>query len=357
MVPSYASFTFRCSPSSPARRSRGSALRSKSGDAEVSGILRRPGVASRLFRLPPPMCFPLAHRRQTDAGNGGDGLGRATRLAAHGAARSAAGRRAGGDRRARHRLQLLRHPDGAGQVSGEAAAAVLARRRDGRRRARRRAGRARHSSRGDRVFAMLGWGGFASVAWRRRPRVVRMPDAMPFEHGAAFGIVYQTSYFGLVYRANLQAGETLLVHAAAGGVGLAAVQIGTALGARVLATAGSAEKLDVAHAARRRGGVRLLDARLGRAGEAGHRRPRRRRHLRSGRRRHLRPVDQVHRLRRPPAGHRLRLGTHPDDPGQPHSAEEHRRSSACTGAPTASTSRRRSRRRWRRCSSCTSAAR
>jgi NADPH2:quinone reductase len=99
---------------------------------------------------------------------------------------------------------------------------------------------------GDRVFAMLGWGAFASLAVAPVAAVVKMPDSMPFEHGAAFGIVYQTSYFGLVYRANLQAGETLLVHAAAGGVGLAAVQIGRALGARVLATAGAAEKLAVA---------------------------------------------------------------------------------------------------------------
>src|SRR6185295_18596742 len=51
---------------------------------------------------------------------------------------------------------------------------------------------------GDRVFAMLGWGAFASVAVAPAAGVVRMPDAMPFEHGAAFGIVYQTSYFGLV---------------------------------------------------------------------------------------------------------------------------------------------------------------
>jgi NADPH2:quinone reductase len=99
---------------------------------------------------------------------------------------------------------------------------------------------------GDRVFAMLGWGGFASVAVAPAAAVVRMPDSMPFEHGAAFGIVYQTAYFGLVYRANLQAGESLLVHAAAGGVGLAAVQIGRALGARVLATAGAPQKLAVA---------------------------------------------------------------------------------------------------------------
>jgi NADPH2:quinone reductase len=101
-------------------------------------------------------------------------------------------------------------------------------------------------AKGDRVFALLGWGGYASVAVAPAATVVRMPDSMSFEHGAAFGVVYQTSYFGLVYRANLQAGETLLVHAAAGGVGLAAVQIGRALGARVLATAGSPAKLDVA---------------------------------------------------------------------------------------------------------------
>jgi NADPH2:quinone reductase len=99
---------------------------------------------------------------------------------------------------------------------------------------------------GDRVFALLGWGGYASVAVAPAADVVRMPADMPFEHGAAFGIVYQTAYFGLVYRGALQAGETLVVHAAAGGVGLAAVQIGRALGARVLATAGSPAKLELA---------------------------------------------------------------------------------------------------------------
>jgi NADPH:quinone reductase len=104
----------------------------------------------------------------------------------------------------------------------------------------------RDLSPGDRVFAMLGWGGYATVALAPAATVVRMPDTMSFEHGAAFGIVYQTSYFGLVYRANLQPGETLLVHAAAGGVGLAAVQIGRALGARVLATAGAPQKLAIA---------------------------------------------------------------------------------------------------------------
>jgi NADPH:quinone reductase len=103
-----------------------------------------------------------------------------------------------------------------------------------------------HVRPGDRVFAMLGWGGYASVAVAPAEGVVPMPASMSFEHGAAFGIVYQTSYFALVHRAALRPGETLLVHAAAGGVGLAAVQIGRALGARVLATAGSSAKLAVA---------------------------------------------------------------------------------------------------------------
>ncbi len=114
----------------------------------------------------------------------------------------------------------------------------------------------RHVKRGDRVFAMLGWGGYATVAVAPADAVVKMPASMSFEHGAAFGVVYQTSYFALVDRAALRAGETLLVHAAAGGVGLAAVQIGRALGARVLATAGSAEKLAVT---REHGAERAFD--------------------------------------------------------------------------------------------------
>jgi NADPH2:quinone reductase len=69
---------------------------------------------------------------------------------------------------------------------------------------------------------------------------------MSFADAAGFGVVYQTAYLGLVRQAGLRAGETLLVHAAAGGVGLAAVQVGRALDARVLATAGSSEKLEVA---------------------------------------------------------------------------------------------------------------
>jgi NADPH2:quinone reductase len=98
---------------------------------------------------------------------------------------------------------------------------------------------------GTRVLALGTWGGYADRVVRDRSVVFAIPDSMSFDDAAAFGIVYQTSYLGLVGRANLRRGETLLVHAAAGGVGLAAVQIGKALGARVIGTASSAEKLAI----------------------------------------------------------------------------------------------------------------
>lgn len=98
---------------------------------------------------------------------------------------------------------------------------------------------------GDRVSALLEYGGFASVVAAPDARVFRMPDAMSFQEAAALGLVYQTSYVALVHRARLKEGETLLVHAAAGGVGLAAVQIGLALGAKVIGTAGSTDKLEL----------------------------------------------------------------------------------------------------------------
>ena len=99
---------------------------------------------------------------------------------------------------------------------------------------------------GDRVLAAAPMGGYASRIAIPASFAHRMPEAMSFEEGASFPIVYPTSYAGLVYRAALQPGETLLVHAAAGGVGLAAVQIGKALGALVIATAGGPDKVRVA---------------------------------------------------------------------------------------------------------------
>ncbi|MFT3923420.1 MAG: NADPH:quinone oxidoreductase family protein [Myxococcales bacterium] len=95
---------------------------------------------------------------------------------------------------------------------------------------------------GQRVLALLPYGAYASQVAVSAERVHVLPEKMTWEHAAALTVVYHTSYFALVYRAPVQPGQTLLVHGAAGGVGLAAVQIGKALGARVLATAGSPEK-------------------------------------------------------------------------------------------------------------------
>ena len=102
---------------------------------------------------------------------------------------------------------------------------------------------------GDRVLCLTDIGGFAEECIARPESCWLLPDSMSFEVGAALPIVYPTSYAALVYRADLCEGETLLVHAAAGGVGLAAVQIGKALGARVIATAGGAEKCEIARRA------------------------------------------------------------------------------------------------------------
>lgn len=101
---------------------------------------------------------------------------------------------------------------------------------------------------GTRVLALLPYGGYASAAVAKRAQVFPIPDSMPADEAACLGVAYQTAYLGLLDRGALKAGETLLVHAAAGGVGLAAVQVGKALGARVIATAGSEEKLALAKA-------------------------------------------------------------------------------------------------------------
>jgi NADPH2:quinone reductase len=99
---------------------------------------------------------------------------------------------------------------------------------------------------GDRVLAWTRTGGYAELALARACNAFHLPDAMSFDDGAAIPIVYPTAFAALVFRAGLEAGETLLVHAAAGGAGSAAVQVGKALGARVIATAGGAEKLAIA---------------------------------------------------------------------------------------------------------------
>jgi NADPH2:quinone reductase len=99
---------------------------------------------------------------------------------------------------------------------------------------------------GDRVLSRCELGGFAEEVVAPAATTYRIPPSMTFEAGAALPTVYPTSYAALVWRAPVMRGETLLVHAAAGGVGLSAVQIGKALGARVIATAGSSRKLEIA---------------------------------------------------------------------------------------------------------------
>jgi len=96
---------------------------------------------------------------------------------------------------------------------------------------------------GDRVIGMTGWNGFAEEAVVDAAKCLKMPAQMDFAAAAALPMTYGTSYHALVQRANLAAGETLLVHGATGGVGTAAVEIGKLLGAKVIATAGSDEKL------------------------------------------------------------------------------------------------------------------
>ena len=94
---------------------------------------------------------------------------------------------------------------------------------------------------GDRVLVP---GGYADEAVAPASRVLPLPDGVSFEAGAAFRSAYATAYYGL-QRGRLAAGEVLLVHGAAGGVGLAAVDVGKLLGATVIAAASSEEKLAV----------------------------------------------------------------------------------------------------------------
>ncbi len=98
---------------------------------------------------------------------------------------------------------------------------------------------------GDRVIAFNTWGGFAEEMLVDADRTTPMPASMDFVRASAFVLTYGTSYHALKDRADIKAGETMLVLGAAGGVGLAAIQLGKAMGARVIAAASSDEKLKV----------------------------------------------------------------------------------------------------------------
>ena len=96
---------------------------------------------------------------------------------------------------------------------------------------------------GDRVVALLGWGGMADKVVAPAASIVAVPDDVDLVQAAGFLMAHGTSHHALVDRARLQEGETLLVLGAAGGVGLAAVELGAVLGARVIAAASTDEKL------------------------------------------------------------------------------------------------------------------
>jgi NADPH2:quinone reductase len=99
---------------------------------------------------------------------------------------------------------------------------------------------------GDRVFAPVGFGGFSDEVVTSSSRILRLPDAMSDGQGATFMQSYLTGWFALVTRAKVEAGKTMLVLGAGGGVGLAAVDLGRALGLRVIAAASSADKRELA---------------------------------------------------------------------------------------------------------------
>jgi len=104
----------------------------------------------------------------------------------------------------------------------------------------------REFSKGDRVLSITHGSGMGEYCIGRIHMTFPIPDGMDFAEAAAFPIVYHTSYYALSERAALKPGEWLLVHAGASGVGISAIQLGRAFGARVIATAGSSEKLHFA---------------------------------------------------------------------------------------------------------------
>ena len=97
---------------------------------------------------------------------------------------------------------------------------------------------------GDRVLALTGHGGFATHTIAEAARLIKIPDDMPFEDAACFIFTYGTSHHALKDRAHIKAGDSLLILGAAGGVGAAAIELGKAAGAKVIAAVSSQEKAD-----------------------------------------------------------------------------------------------------------------
>lgn len=114
--------------------------------------------------------------------------------------------------------------------------------------------------RGDRVAGKVLWGGFAEQTVAREDMLIRLPQDVPFAEGASLPVIWPTAWIALHDRARIREGETVLVHAAAGGVGAAAVQLARTAGGRVFATVGGADKLALC---RELGAEEVFDYRAG----------------------------------------------------------------------------------------------
>ncbi|NNE81481.1 MAG: NADPH:quinone oxidoreductase family protein [Silicimonas sp.] len=101
---------------------------------------------------------------------------------------------------------------------------------------------------GDRIASKVNWGGFAHDVSVRADMAIRVPDKLSLAEGAALPVSYTTALVALDVCGKVEAGQTVLIHAAAGGLGLAAVEVAKARGARVIATAGAQSRLDIASA-------------------------------------------------------------------------------------------------------------
>lgn len=106
-----------------------------------------------------------------------------------------------------------------------------------------------HVKVGQRAIGSSGWGGYAEKIKLPAARIMPIPDAMPFDEASAFILTYGTSYYGLKDRGVLKAGETVLILGAAGGVGVAAIELAKAMGARVVGAVSSEDKAKFAREA------------------------------------------------------------------------------------------------------------
>ena len=168
---------------------------------------------------------------------------------------------------------------------------------------------------GDRVIGVCSYGAAAERIAAPAARLAKIPEGLKLDKAAGLSVAYGTSLHALKQRGEMKAGETLLVLGASGGVGLAAVEIGKAMGAKVIAGASSDEKLAFARAHGAAETINTATRRPARAPE-GVRAQGRRRRLRSGRRRADRSGLALARLEGAAPGDRLRLGRDSEAPAQ-----------------------------------------